>query len=127
MRKHYLGLHLIYILTAGATATCSFHLYIGIPNLDIDRVINQWVHKHRCERSMPSCIAIKWGDTDQAMHPAFRFQETISKRSIELKSSCFNTGSVTPDPIQLGHLPSLPFAIHAIHPRKHLRPVLALG
>lgn len=76
---------------------------------------------------MPSCIGIKWRDPNKPVNTAFPFQETVGEWAIELESGTFYPGTITILPVEFSNCPPLLLAIHAIHPGKDLRPVLALG
>jgi len=75
---------------------------------------------------MPSCIGIKGRDPNEPVNTAFPFQETVGEWAIELESGTFYPGTITILPVEFSNCPPLLLAIHAIHPGKDLRPVLAL-
>jgi len=90
-------------------------------------IINQGIDVHTRKGSVPSCICIEGGNTNQSMHTIFSFQIPKNVISLYFQSHRLDACCFTILLIEFFHLIAALFSPHDIHAHKHIGPVLAFG
>src|SRR5690625_6218574 len=101
-------------------------LDVGIVQFHFDRIVNKRRDEDGTEGGMPSGVTVEWGDTDQPVYTAFRFEETVCIVSADLNRRTFNSGHI---PILILHncgFIALFISPSMDHAEKHGTPILAL-
>jgi hypothetical protein len=70
-------------------------------------------------------VGVEGGDADQAVYPAFRFQEAVCEGPVELEGGAFYSGAFPVLKVEFRNGPALFFAVHPVHAQEHFGPVLA--
>ena len=125
--QYCFGFHLVNILTTGASTTGEVPGDLGGIDLDLNAVINEWIHINTRKTCMPFRIAVKRRNTNQTMDAIFTLQPTKSEFSFYFEGDCFYPCYISVLEIEFFYFIAVFLSPHQIHAHKHLRPVTAFG